>query len=87
MVSNCCSQAEAAAWNIGGQLVLIPKRPIYITMDFNTVEPPKSRHLWDQKKCLLRSGVCLEEVQNVEFVCGWDHDFVSAYGRCLLMEV
>ena len=29
-------------------------------------------------------GVPLLEVTNVVFVCGWDHDSVSPYGRCPL---
>ena len=38
-------------------------------------------------ECLLRRGVCLREVKNAVFVCGWDHDWVSAKERRLLMGV
>ena len=39
----------------------------------NTVKLPVSRSFWDQKKCLLKRGVCLWEVKN---------DQVSVYERC-----
>ena len=34
--------------------------------------------------CPLMGGVPLLQVTNVVFVCGWDHDSLSPYGRCLL---
>ena len=33
---------------------------------------------WTMTGCLLRKGVCVWDVKNVVFVCGWDHDWVSA---------
>ena len=35
-------------------------------------------------ECPLRRGVNLWEVKNAVFVCGWDHDRVSAYERLKL---
>ena len=48
---------------------------------FYTVKPPVSGHPLDQKKWPLKRGVHLWEVKNVVFVCGWEHDQVSAYER------
>ena len=38
-------------------------------------------------ECLLRRGVHFMKVKNAVFVCGWDHDWVSAKERCLLAKV
>ena len=47
-----------------------------------TVAAPIKGHNLDQKKCQLKRGVRLWEVKNIVFVFGWDHDSVSANGRC-----
>ena len=49
------------------------QRPCMMFLKPSTVEPPVSRHPRNQKKCLLKRGVHLQEVKNVVFVCGWDH--------------
>ena len=46
-----------------------------------TVKPPTGGYHWDQKKT-----VHSWEDKNAVFVCGWDHNYVSTYGVCLLVE-
>lgn len=51
-----------------------------------TIEPNISRHPQNQNWCLLRRGVCLLEVKNIEFVRRRDWKLLSTYVWCLLME-
>lgn len=54
-----------------------------------TIEPPLSKHLWNQKECLHNRAVHLWEVKNVVCTCMcltvyfWE---VCAYRRCPLVE-
>ena len=50
-----------------------------------TVELPIRGQIW--RSVRLKRGVRLWAFKNVMFVCSWEHDQVSTYQRCLLVEV